>query len=458
MVKIVQKDDPILREIAKTVTDDMFGTSKLKKIVGDMKIALAKESDGVALAAPQIGVPLRLFVISGKITELLHRDKTETKKKYPDTVFINPEIIKLSKDKEVLEEGCLSVRFLYGKIERAKKAKIRAFDENGKKFEIGTSGLLAQIFQHETDHLDGKLFIDIATDVHNIPPNKIKIAFFGTPDRAVVILEALKHANIVPSLIITQPDRPQGRKLIMTATPVKIWAKKEKIAVLEPENLEDQAFVKTLQKGDFDLFVVVAYGKIIKENILDIPKRGSLNLHTSLLPKLRGSSPMETAILTDDKKTGVTIMLIDSLMDHGPIIAQKEVSLSKWPLTVNELEEILLKTGGELLAKTIPLWLEGKIKPRDQDHSQATLAKKIKKEDGLINFSDNPYKNYLKFLAYKQWPKTYFFVRKNEDKIRIIITEAEYKNGLFIIQRVIPEGKKEISFSEFEKNYKISAI
>lgn len=170
MVKIVQKDDPILRKIAKSVAKEMFGTPGLKKIIRDMKTALAKEDDGVALAAPQIGVSLCIFVVSGKVMEILHPDYVKKKKKYPDTVFINPKIIKLSKEKEILEEGCLSLRYLYGKIERAKKARVRAFDEKGKVFEIGTSGLLSQIFQHETDHLLGKLFTDHATDVHDMPP------------------------------------------------------------------------------------------------------------------------------------------------------------------------------------------------------------------------------------------------------------------------------------------------
>ncbi len=458
MVRIVQKDDPVLRHIAKPVASGMFGTPELKKIIRDMKTALAIEDDGVALAAPQIGVSLRLFIVSGKVMELLNSEKTKTKKKYPDTVFINPEIIKLSRNKETLEEGCLSVRFLYGKIERAKKARIGAVDEKGEKFEIGASGLLAQIFQHETDHLDGKLFIDFATDIHDIQrehEKKPKVAFFGTPDRAVTVFQILKQSNIIPSLIVTQPDRPRGRQLVMTSPPVKIWSQKEKIISLQPENLEDQMFIQTLKNGNFDLFVVVAYGQIIKQNILDIPKHGSLNLHASLLPKLRGSSPIETAILTDERKTGVTVILLDNLMDHGPIIAREEVSLSKWPLSAGELGETLLKAGGELLAKTIPLWLKGEIKPRDQDHSQATVTKKIKKGDGLINLSDNARKNYLKFMAYREWPKTYFFTEKNGQKIRVIITSAELEDGLFVIKKVIPEGKREMLFEQFRKNYNV---
>lgn len=171
MVTIVQKDNPVLREIAKPVDPNFIGTSEFKKIIRDMKSALRGQEDGVAIAAPQIGVSLRIFVVSGKVLEMLYPDKTE-KKKYPDSVFVNPEIVKLSKERDVMEEGCLSVRYLYGKIERAKKARVKALDEKGKEFEIGASGLLAQIFQHETDHLDGRLFIDSATDIKDLPPEK----------------------------------------------------------------------------------------------------------------------------------------------------------------------------------------------------------------------------------------------------------------------------------------------
>jgi len=174
MVTIVQKEDPVLRQIAKPVPESLFGTPKLKKILRDMSTALASQDDGVAIAAPQIGISLRIFVVSGSVIELLYPERTTTEKKAKDIVFINPEIIKLSREQEVVEEGCLSVRYLYGTIKRAKKARVRARDERGNEFEIGGSGLLAQIFQHETDHLEGRLFIDKADNVRDMPPEKPK--------------------------------------------------------------------------------------------------------------------------------------------------------------------------------------------------------------------------------------------------------------------------------------------
>src|SRR3989338_3015020 len=173
MKTIFQKEEKVLRKIAKEVPITDIKTSKIKKILREMSEALQSQDDGVAIAAPQIGYSMRIFIVSEKIfeagfskdphpTPLLVKERGQISK---DFIFINPKISKLSKNKEWLPEGCLSVRPLYGKTFRSKKATVTAYDKNGKKFTRGASGLLAQIFQHETDHLDGILFIDHAKDV-----------------------------------------------------------------------------------------------------------------------------------------------------------------------------------------------------------------------------------------------------------------------------------------------------
>ncbi len=167
--KILQKDSPVLREIAKEVPQKVIGTKKIQNIIERMKIAMHREEDGVAIAAPQIGESLRIFVVSGQVQAMKDKDK---EKVYPDLVFINPEITKLSKKKKSMEEGCLSVRWLYGKVVRHERASIKALDEHGNKVARGASGLLAQIFQHEVDHLDGVLFTDKASDLEDLPPHK----------------------------------------------------------------------------------------------------------------------------------------------------------------------------------------------------------------------------------------------------------------------------------------------
>lgn len=181
MVTIVQKEDPVLRATAEPVNPKDFGTPQLKKILDNMAIAMEKEEDGVAIAAPQIGVPLRIFMVSHRAFEYEEREETsdsdqngeaiepsQKKSRRKNMVFINPVITKLSRKKSWVPEGCLSVRWLYGEVSRSDKATVRAFDESGKAFTFGGSGLIAQIFQHETDHLDGVLFIDKARDLERI--------------------------------------------------------------------------------------------------------------------------------------------------------------------------------------------------------------------------------------------------------------------------------------------------
>jgi len=184
MVKIVQKENPILREKAKEVPVEEIGSKKVQKIITNMKKALATEPDGVAIAAPQIEESLRVFVMSKRVFKMMPRrpaNKTgigvPTKtsgEHFKDLVFINPRITKMSREKEESEEGCLSVRYLYGKVMRAKKATIEAYDERGKKFISGGSGIIAQIFQHECDHLDGILFTDKAKNLREILPEEMK--------------------------------------------------------------------------------------------------------------------------------------------------------------------------------------------------------------------------------------------------------------------------------------------
>jgi peptide deformylase len=168
MVRIYTKDELVLREIALSVPLTEITTPRIAEIISNMKTALASQDDGVAICAPQIGESLRMFVVAGRI--LADIAGVEADVSIPDRVFINPEIVKISKKTEWMEEGCLSVRYLYGKVKRATKVRVRAYDENGKAFELGGSDLLAQIFQHEIDHLDGIVFTDKAKDVKDMPP------------------------------------------------------------------------------------------------------------------------------------------------------------------------------------------------------------------------------------------------------------------------------------------------
>lgn len=273
---------------------------------------------------------------------------------------------------------------------------------------------------------------------------KPKIAFFGTPDFAVWVLDGLKERGIVPDLIVCAPDAPKGRKLVMTPPAAKVWADAHGIPTLQPTTVKGPSFEKEVGTG-WDLFIVAAYGKIIPENILYVPKRKTINVHPSLLPLLRGSSPLQSAILADMKNTGVTIMLLDKEMDHGPILAQESLKLASWPVDTETLGKDMARAGAALISQILGSILDGSITIKEQDHSAATFTKKITKEDGEMNLSADGYENWLRFNAFKGWPGSYFF--QNGERVKI--SGAHFENGAFVADTVIPEGKKEMTWKEF---------
>lgn len=288
-----------------------------------------------------------------------------------------------------------------------------------------------------------------------INSNNIRIAYFGGEPLGVPTLVTLKDSGIVPELIITNPDRPQGRKMQLTPPPVKEWALQNEIEVLQPESLRDSSVLTKLTEGDFDLFIVVAYGNIVPKSILHIPKLGTINLHPSLLPKFRGPSPIRTTILEDARETGVTIMRMDEKMDHGPILMQEKIAIDAnlWPVAGRTLDGLLATAGARLLAETLPEWIEGRIEEQEQNHTEATFTHKITKDMGEIDLTDDPYQNLLKIKAFDGWPGTFFFTEENGKKIRVKIVDAKLTpKGSMEITRIIPEGKKEMDYKDFIKS------
>ena len=308
---------------------------------------------------------------------------------------------------------------------------------------------------------------------------KHRIAFFGTSIFSVYILEGLLEHGITPDLVITTPDKPQGRKLAITPCPAKIWATEHDIPVVSPDKIRDLAFQDQLRAGEFDLFIVASYGRIIPKAILDLPRRKTINVHPSLLPLFRGPSPIESAILAnptvgndpedihDQKKTGVSIMELDEEMDHGPIIVQSVYIAPEWPAR-EKLEQDLAALGAKLLADVLPHWLDGIVEAESQEHDHATYTKKITKDEALIDFTlphsydgVQGYTNFLKIQAYAGWPQAYAFfekkhgLAKGEDytKVRIVIKEAEWNKETLklTLTRIVPEGKKEMSFEDFQR-------
>lgn len=271
----------------------------------------------------------------------------------------------------------------------------------------------------------------------------MKIAFFGTPDFVVSFLEALKGGDLSPSLIVTNPDRPSGRGMTLKSPLPKSWADENSIKVLQPEYLGDD-FFKELSKESWDLFVVIAYGKIIPERVIDLPKYGTINIHYSLLPKYRGATPVESAILNGDEVTGIAIQKMRFKLDTGPVYVKSEIVIESKD-TNESLREKLNNQALKLLVPTINKIFKESILPIEQNNYEATHCHKISKEDGEISLSEDPITLDRKWRAYQNWPGLHFF----KDGKRIKITKAHLKDGQFVIEEVIPENGKKMPYQTF---------
>ncbi len=303
---------------------------------------------------------------------------------------------------------------------------------------------------------------------------KIRIIFAGTPDFAVPYFNALiGDADFEIAGVITQPDKPSGRKQELTPSPVKLAAKAEDIKIFQPEKLKDnQEIIAEIKKLNTDLLVVVAYGLIIPKSILDLFPRGAINVHPSLLPKYRGASPIQSAILNGEKTTGISIMLMDEKMDHGSLLARREAPLAGEE-TNESLHYQLAKLGAPLLIETIKKYLVGEITPREQNHAEATFCKTITKEDAQINWQSSAQEIKQKIYAFYPWPATWTTWNGKRIKIfppvQVISDESDIKvgeiflsasqlaiktgSGALIINKLQLEGKKEVSSQEFARGY-----
>jgi methionyl-tRNA formyltransferase len=273
----------------------------------------------------------------------------------------------------------------------------------------------------------------------------MKIAFFGTPAFTTDFLDKLVEAGYSPSLIVTNPDRPSGRGMALKSPFPKVWGDAHGVPVLQPEKI-DEDFIANL--GDWDLFVVVAYGKILPEALINLPKYGTLNVHYSLLPKYRGATPVESAILNGDETTGVVIQQMRYKLDTGPILAQKEILIDPSDTTPS-LRDKLNTEALSMLPEVLKEIENGTIEAMEQTEDGVSNCKKISKEDGLIKLEDDPALNDRKYRAYYGSPGTHFYTVKNGLPLRVKIVKAHYAGGQFIIEEVIPENGNKISFETF---------
>ena len=283
----------------------------------------------------------------------------------------------------------------------------------------------------------------------------MKFVFFGTPEFAAIVLNKLIVAGFIPEAIVCNPDRPAGRKKILTSPPVKqlIANSKEQIEILQPENPSD--IIPYLSEIKPDIFIVAAYAKILPKGVVGIPKLGAIGVHPSLLPKYRGASPIQSAILNGEEKTGVTLYLLDEKMDHGEIVSSIKYQVSSSD-TYKTLEKKLAELGGNLLAETLPKFLNGEIKPMPQNESEATYTKKISTQDAFVDEKKldeaiggkNPEaaeEIYGKILALTPEPGVWTLRQAHGKLQRVKLLEAELENGKLILKVIQTEGQKPVN-------------
>ena len=257
---------------------------------------------------------------------------------------------------------------------------------------------------------------------------EVRTIFMGTPQFAVVILEPLLRSPYWVVAVYTQPDKPMGRGRELAWSPVKRLAADHKIPVIQPNTLKSVEAVEELASFKPELIIVAAFGYILPQEVLSLPKFACLNVHPSLLPQHRGPSPVAASLLHGDQVTGVTIMLMDGGMDSGPILAQREVGISPED-TTGSLTQKLAEVGVELLLETLPKWLDGKLKPQAQDESQATYTKVIASEDGKIDWHLPAVELWRRIRAYNPWPGCYTWWRGKRLKVHEAIPLSEAGNG-----------------------------
>lgn len=304
--------------------------------------------------------------------------------------------------------------------------------------------------------------------------NHCKIGFFGTSDFALKALEKLYNYDATIKFIVSQSPKPSGRGKKVSLSPVGEFAVKKKIKLFTPEKISDANFLSKISSENLDFIIIVAYGKIITEQIIKLPKFYCLNIHGSLLPKWRGAAPIQRALLNGDLETGVSIMIVQKKLDSGPIVLTQKITINTND-NAGTIHNKLAIIGSNLIIEALNKIISKKISLRIQDDNAGTYAKKISKNETRISWSDHVEKIHRQIRAFNPWPGAFTFMKKNKKKIRLKIIESEmlktkekkYSFGtcfgeLFVqcdqgclkIKKIQPEGKKIMQTNEFLNGYK----
>ncbi len=304
---------------------------------------------------------------------------------------------------------------------------------------------------------------------------KYKIVFFGTPEFAIPPLEGIFERETLLA-VVTQPEKPKGRGLKPSPSPVKLWAQNKGLTILEPEKLKDESFITKLKKLSPDLIIVCAYGKLLPKIILELPKYGCWNIHASLLPKYRGASPINWVLLNGESKTGITIFLMEEGLDTGPILLQKELPILEEDTAI-ELNHKLSQLAKEAIIEAIELHKKNLLKPFPQGNNEVSYAPLIKKEDGFFTFEEPAIFIERKVRALLPWPTAYTYYKNKLVKVfsaKAVLLKHETppgtilnlnpegilvatSEGAILIKEVQMEGKKKISAYQFACGQRLKA-
>lgn len=272
----------------------------------------------------------------------------------------------------------------------------------------------------------------------------LRIVFMGSPEFAVPVLEALAERYQVVG-VVTQPDRPAGRGGALRPPPVKVCAQRWGLPTIQPERLRQPEAIEQLRLWVPDLIVVAAFGQILKMEVLELPPHGCLNVHASLLPRWRGATPIQAAILAGDGETGVTIIRMDAGIDTGPILAQRTLPIAP-DETAGSLSIKLAALGAELLMETIPPYLEGKLTPRPQPVEGATYAPMLKKEDGVLDFRRSALELERQVRAMNPWPGAWF--EWNGAPVKVLRARVSHSPTPGSVRRLVVEKWPAIGTAE----------
>lgn len=378
VLEVIPFGEPVLRKIAKPVSRV---NATVRRTLDNMLMTM-RAAAGVGLAAPQIGVSKRMVVVDvGEGPYFL----------------VNPKIVSRSDEVETKWEGCLSWPGYIGEVERPLRVTVKALDRDGHDTWLEGDGFLARALCHEIDHLDGVLFIDRAETVTEVPKEEepVEVAseeeapptavFMGSPEFAVPTLLEMVQAGIKVSLVVTQPDRPAGRKRALTPTPVRERAEAMGLPVLACGDVSTPDVVEAISSAGPDFIVVAAFGQKLPKSLVEAPKRASLNVHPSLLPLYRGGNPVQRSVMNGDTLSGVSIIHLSDRMDAGDIVLQKPVEVGPNE-TYGTLESRLAVLGAHALVEAVSMIRSGSAPRTAQDPSRATRAPHLRPGEDAIDW------------------------------------------------------------------------